>query len=246
MRNKTKPRSRIFKRIAAEPAIGSGYSDKNDFSAKIFESKRLIDRIERDALQALDKLGLPCQSGKYFRRLGGGWQHKDAVPKSIFDQWCVEGGWEMKLLPQLIKSEFADTNSEAGFLVAVLEGVGVARSAITRIEKQPNVEAAIAFAAGANLVAEWLFWREEFLLGRWIAPTRLQIPGRKVGGANRAASQRPIIEAKWAQWQSCADKIWDRNPELSKSAVASLVARQVNCGTKPDTISRRIKKSGGC
>lgn len=47
-------------------------------------------------------------------------------------------------------------------------------------------------------------------------------------------------EAQHSVWQSEADKIWNRRPELSKTAVAALVAEKH--GGKLDTIRRKLAR----
>jgi hypothetical protein len=52
--------------------------------------------------------------------------------------------------------------------------------------------------------------------------------------------KRSLANDRQTEWQAEADMIWRRRPELSKAAVAKLVAK--SCGGNPDYIRQRLKK----
>jgi hypothetical protein len=48
--------------------------------------------------------------------------------------------------------------------------------------------------------------------------------------------------AKWRQWQSDAEAIWENHPNLSRLSVARLVKRRLQLSERAESIARRIRK----
>jgi len=61
------------------------------------------------------------------------------------------------------------------------------------------------------------------------------------GGHTRVSKFKPRIAQKRAHWQSRAIAAWQKNPSLSKTAVARMIARETS--EKPGTIRRYISKT---
>jgi hypothetical protein len=101
-----------------------------------------------------------------------------------------------------------------------------------------------AFLHAVHLAEAYLDWREEFLLGDFIAPTLLQHDGRAQAGMSRAQNVRDEREPEWKRWQVEADKIWEETPSRPKIDVARIVIKRLRLTEKPDTVKRRIEKTG--
>lgn len=63
---------------------------------------------------------------------------------------------------------------------------------------------------------------------------------REKAGIGSGEQRRQMRESDWLAWQAAANKVWSKNPSLSKAAVAERIAPEF--AAQPGTIRRRITK----
>lgn len=185
------------------------------------EGERAITEYERVAFEVLTRHGLPGARGRY-KAAGGGWVVAEPSPED------PNGIGEPV---EALALRYHARDSEVGFAVAILTQAKRARQVVE------HGDAANGLMAGLNLRLTFDAWWEEFGLADLIAPARRSKEGARDGGSARAQG----ASARHAAWQDAAERIWTRNPALSKESVGEMVAKRLG-GVKPRTVSRSIKK----
>lgn len=141
------------------------------------------------------------------------------------------------------KKEF-HPNSELSYAENMLAKVGSAEDSLLVAEINRDDFMVTAFLSAWNLAEAHFDWWEEFVLGDVVAPTLLQRQGRSDGGQMRAKAILAEREPEWTRWQTEADMVWRVSPRLTKTSVAEAVVKRLSLAEKPDTVKRRIKKTG--
>lgn len=215
------------------------WMDDLTLERRLASARSAVDRVEELALKVFARNGLPAINGTYRRPVAGGdWE--PAVP-TLAEYSRPE--WKHAPLSVVGQLEFP-ADSEVGFAVTVLERVRDARIYLETAKKEENWLAIVTFAAGLNLWASVADWREEFVLGDWVAPTKAQVAGRREGGRITATAIKADREREWRKWQTCADDIWATGAALSKAAVARLVVSKLKLDVTTEAVRKRIEKPG--
>ena len=115
---------------------------------------------------------------------------------------------------------------------------------LSRLYNENNADAVQTFIMTAQMMAEFMFWREEFPLGQWIAPGRKLQADRKRGGQTRGSLQAEERRGIHFSWSREASSIWAEKPGLPAMEVARRVKRRLNRTETADAIYRIIRKSG--
>lgn len=183
----------------------------------------LLAEIERGAIKAFARHGLPTQPGLYRQEEpGGGWSPMDK-PQT------AEERWDMIL----------SRPPEAGFRYLSLAEIG-------RLEKPGDTD---VLAAAATLDRSWDLRRllegpegpelDAAILMFWSAAELLAV---LFSGANRRNDSRQSGRraVEWEIWRAEACRVWEDEPLLSTRAVAQLVVDRLGLAESHHSVRRRL------
>lgn len=207
----------------------------------------LLDDMERDALAAFARHGLPDHNGRYRRAPGGVWEPVSVAPAvgSPFVQMSPvpdDVSWSYCTLAQVGELE-CDADSEVGFAVPILRLVADARETLAAAGQENDGLAVRACIQALSLAGARSRWTEEYKLAPLIAPTLSQDEGRRRGGENSARIKATAQRRQAREWQEQARAIENEAPGLTQEAMAIAVRKKLKLTQSTRTIIRRLKMS---
>jgi len=185
----------------------------------------LLTEIERGAVDAFARTGLPTEPGLYSKG------SEDGVWEKLADDLPADVRWQHIL----------DRPPEAGFRYLSLADVGR-----TQCPASPEIQAAAATldrasdlrrllregaAEGEEDPALMMFWSTVELMAVLFSGGRQQ--------DSRATGRRAVL---WEIWRADARRVWLDQPDLSIRAVAKMVVERLSLTESPHTVRRRLAR----
>ncbi len=237
---KSQTGSGITKQPSVKISAPHGEQEIEAFSSMIDELGTTLagklESIEQAAGTVLDEAGLPTAFGVYLRDVGGRWASSGGR-KLVKTQEVkyARGVWSVA------EASGFQRDSKEGYTARAIDHIGQIREALAAGDTERG---ALESMQLGGLLAE------ARMKGRW-EPTTLggqRFNERMEDAREKAAkSKKEAAEARQAAWQEKAEEIWAKNPDLSKNAVAILIADDPELIKKhkraaPGTIRKKITK----